>query len=171
MDTRRLVVQLDRDHCGLMTDDHIPDQTDRVALVTGATGGIGRAIAAGLARSGATVIVAARDLARGEAVAREISTTAVAMELDVADQSSIRGFVAAFRRRHGRLDLLVNNAGAWFSDRRTSPDGHELTLATNVLGPFLLTSLLEDALRAAPAARVVNVVSSLASSYDPDDLQ
>jgi NAD(P)-dependent dehydrogenase (short-subunit alcohol dehydrogenase family) len=66
---------------------------------------------------------------------------------------------------------LVNNAGSWFSDRRASDDGHELTLATNVLGPHLLTKLLAPLLRAGAPSRVVNVVSSLASDYDASDLQ
>jgi NAD(P)-dependent dehydrogenase (short-subunit alcohol dehydrogenase family) len=148
----------------------------KVALVTGATGGIGKEIARGLARMGATVVVGARSLERGEAAAAEIAAeagrgTVLAMALDVADQASIRAFAAAFRARFTALDVLVNNAGAWFTDRRQSPDGHELTLATNVLGPYLLTELLLDALRAAPLARVVNVVSSFTGSYDADDLQ
>jgi NAD(P)-dependent dehydrogenase (short-subunit alcohol dehydrogenase family) len=67
--------------------------------------------------------------------------------------------------------VLVNNAGAWFTERRKSPDGHELTFATNVLGPHLLTEMLLDPLRAAGGARVVNIVSSIAGDYDPTDLQ
>jgi NAD(P)-dependent dehydrogenase (short-subunit alcohol dehydrogenase family) len=148
----------------------------QVALVTGATGGIGKEIARGLARKGATVVVGARSLERGEAAAAEIAADAgsgavLAMQLDVADQASIRAFADAFAARFTALDVLVNNAGAWFTDRKQSPDGHELTLATNVLGPYLLTELLLDALRAAPRARVVNVVSSFTGSYDADDLQ
>jgi NAD(P)-dependent dehydrogenase (short-subunit alcohol dehydrogenase family) len=152
------------------------DMTGKVALVTGATGGIGKEIARGLARMGATVVIGARSPGRGDAAAAEIAagtggTAPVVMELDVADQASIRAFAAAFGARFAALDVLVNNAGAWFTDRRRSPDGHELTLATNVLGPYLLTELLLDALRAAGRARVVNVVSSFTGNYDAADLQ
>src|SRR5262249_33723657 len=77
----------------------------------------------------------------------------------------------AFADQFAALDILVNNAGAWFSDRRQSPDGLELTLATNVIGPHLLTELLLDRLQAAGSARVVNIVSSLQGSYDVSDLQ
>jgi NAD(P)-dependent dehydrogenase (short-subunit alcohol dehydrogenase family) len=92
------------------------------------------------------------------------------MELDVASVASIRAFAAAFRRSFDSLHILVNNAGAWFTDRRVSGDGHELTFATNVLGPYLLTELLTDVLVASQPARVVNVVSSIAGDYDPQDL-
>ncbi len=152
------------------------DMTGKLALVTGATGGIGKEIARGLAELGATVVVGARDPGRGASTVREIATTTgnnavSAMTLDVASQSSIRAFVAAFRQRYDRLDVLVNNAGAWFTERLSSPDGRELTLATNVLGPFLLTELLLESLRAANHGRIVNIVSALASNYDVNDLE
>jgi NAD(P)-dependent dehydrogenase (short-subunit alcohol dehydrogenase family) len=73
--------------------------------------------------------------------------------------------------RHAKLDVLVNNAGAWYTDRREGPDGIELTLATNVLGPHLLTALLLDRLTASPHARVVNIGSSVAGNLDLADLQ
>jgi NAD(P)-dependent dehydrogenase (short-subunit alcohol dehydrogenase family) len=151
------------------------DLTGRVAVVTGATGGIGKEIARGLAGMGADVVVTARDPAKGEATRGELAAgargTIAVLPLDVADLASVRAFAEACRARHGRLDVLVNNAGAWFTDRRESPDGYELTFATNVLGPYLLTELLLDTLRAADRARVVNVVSSLTGDYDPTDLQ
>lgn len=148
----------------------------KLALVTGATGGIGKEIARGLARMGAQVIVGARSPDRGEATRRELteSTGNAAVDwmlLDVASIVSVRAFATAFATRHSRLDVLVNNAGVWMTDRRESPDGHELTLATNVLGPYLVTSLLADQLRASGSARVVNVVSALAAKYDAHDLQ
>jgi NAD(P)-dependent dehydrogenase (short-subunit alcohol dehydrogenase family) len=151
------------------------DLTGRIALVTGATTGIGKEIARGLARLGATVVIGARDRARGDAAVDDIAASgargqALAMRVDLADQASIRTFAAALAERFDRLDVLVNNAGAWFTDRRESPDGHELTFATNVLGPFLLTELLLDRLHAAGRARVVNVVSSIAAHYDESDL-
>jgi len=155
----------------------------KVAVVTGATGGIGKEIARGLVRLGCNVVIGARDARRGEAARAELSAAGAAgvsvLPLDVADQSSVRSFATELQRllrsgigdRHQGLDVLVNNAGAWFTDRRRSPDGLELTLATNVLGPHLLTELLLDDLRAAGSARVVNVVSAITGDYDPSDLQ
>jgi NAD(P)-dependent dehydrogenase (short-subunit alcohol dehydrogenase family) len=151
------------------------DLGGKVAVVTGATSGIGKEIARGLAGLGATVVIGSRDEQRGAATRAELVSagrgTVSVLPLDVADQASIRAFAAAVRERHGTVDILVNNAGAWFTDRRESPGGVELTFATNVLGPYLLTSLLLDALRAAPQGRIVNVVSSIAGHYDADDLQ
>jgi NAD(P)-dependent dehydrogenase (short-subunit alcohol dehydrogenase family) len=148
----------------------------KVAVVTGATGGIGKEIARGLVRLGAHVVIGARDLRRGQAARAEIEAEPVTgqasvLVLDVADRSSVRAFATAFNDQYGRLDVLVNNAGAWFTDRRQSPDGYELTLATNVLGPHLLTQLLLDALRSSRSARVVNVVSAIVGDYDATDLQ
>jgi NAD(P)-dependent dehydrogenase (short-subunit alcohol dehydrogenase family) len=152
----------------------------KVAVVTGATGGIGKEIARGLVRLGCTVVIGARDARRGEAARVELGAAGdggvSVLPLDVSDQSSVRSFAAELRRvlRGGigqGLDVLVNNAGAWFTDRRRSSDGLELTLATNVLGPHLLTELLLDDLRAAGSARVVNVVSAITGDYDPTDLQ
>jgi NAD(P)-dependent dehydrogenase (short-subunit alcohol dehydrogenase family) len=148
----------------------------KVAVVTGATGGIGKEIARGLLQLGADVVIGARDPRRGEAARAELAVASPVghvsvLPLDVADQSSVRSFAEAITQAHEVLDVLVNNAGAWFTDRLRSPDGYELTLATNVLGPHLLTGLLLDRLRAARSARVVNIVSSITGSYDASDLQ
>src|SRR5262245_54594740 len=145
----------------------------KTAVVTGATGGIGKEIARGLVKLGAHVIVGARTLERGEIAAAEIGPPdqCTALAVDVADQASIRSFAAAVRNRFWILDILVNNAGAWFTDRLTSTDGVELTLATNVIGPHLLSELLLDQLQASPSARVVNVVSQIQGSYDVTDLE
>lgn len=153
------------------------DLTGKVAIVTGATGGIGKEIARGLARLGATVVITARDTTKGEAVVKELRADAKkpdaisAMLLDVSSLASVRAFATDFGKKHDALHILVNNAGAWYTDRRDTPEGHELTLATNVLGPYLLTKLLADRLRAANGARVVNVVSELATNYDVTDLE
>jgi NAD(P)-dependent dehydrogenase (short-subunit alcohol dehydrogenase family) len=141
----------------------------KTALVTGATGGIGKEIARGLAMAGARVFLGARNADKGVVVREEIVKDAPGAQvevrvLDVSSQSSIRAFVERFDVDH--LDLLVNNAGAWFSDRKQSVDGYELTFATNVLGPHLLTKLLLPKLR----GRVVNIVSAMAANYDAGDL-
>ncbi len=149
----------------------------RVALVTGATNGIGRVTARELARMGARTLVVARDAGRGDATAREIrDATGSPVEVLVADLSSraeVRRLASEVRRGAPSLHLLVNNAGAIFADRRLSADGVEMTLALNHLAYFLLTLELLPALRAAPEARVVNVSSSIHSRgrIDLDDLQ
>jgi NAD(P)-dependent dehydrogenase (short-subunit alcohol dehydrogenase family) len=153
------------------------DLTGKTAIVTGATGGIGKEIARGLAKLGATVIVGARSKDKGEATVQDIRKDAKhpdavsTMTVDVSSTASVRAFVADFRKKHEKLDVLVNNAGAWFTDRRETSEGHELTFATNVIGPWLLTKLLAEPLRAAKGARVVNVVSELAANYDASDLE
>jgi NAD(P)-dependent dehydrogenase (short-subunit alcohol dehydrogenase family) len=153
------------------------DLSGKVAVVTGATSGIGRQIAAGLVRLGADVVIGAREPARGEAARAAFAALApgrdavAVLPLDVADQASVRAFSDNVMNRHEALDLLVNNAGVWFTDRRESVDGLELTFATNVVGPYLLTSLLGRALARRGHARVVNVVSSIAGDYDATDLQ
>ena len=152
------------------------NMSGKLVVVTGATGGIGKEIARGVARLGGDVVVAARNPARGEAVRAELAAEAAGGEistlpLDVSDLSSVRTFAAGINGRYQKLDVLVNNAGAWFTERRESPDGYELTFATNVLGPHLLTELLLDRLRAAPQGRVVNLISTITGKYDPTDLQ
>lgn len=157
-------------------DDDV-DTTGKVAVVTGATAGIGKEISRGLVRQGATVVIGARTPERGESARAELAASAASgggvsvLPLDVADQDSIRHFAAEVAAEHHAIDVLVNNAGAWFTDRRLSPQGYELTLATNVLGPHLLTELLLDPLAASDHARVVNLVSSITGDYDPTDLQ
>jgi NAD(P)-dependent dehydrogenase (short-subunit alcohol dehydrogenase family) len=151
------------------------NMSGKVAVVTGATGGIGKEIARGLARLGATVVIGARNAERGNAAWDEITrdtgnASVFVLPLDVASLASIRAFAAAFAEKFDRLDVLVNNAGAWFTDRSQSADGYELTFATNVLGPHLLTRLLLPRLRASAPSRIVNVVSALAANYDATDL-
>jgi NAD(P)-dependent dehydrogenase (short-subunit alcohol dehydrogenase family) len=136
----------------------------RVCLVTGATQGIGRETAHALAARGARVTIVGRDPARGQAVVDEIraATGNPAVELLVADLSSlasVRALAAEVRKRHDKLHVLVNNAGAIFTRREVTVDGLERTFALNHLAYFVLTELLVDVIRASAPARIVNVAS------------
>jgi NAD(P)-dependent dehydrogenase (short-subunit alcohol dehydrogenase family) len=118
----------------------MPDRTGRIAVVTGANSGLGAVVARELARKGATVILACRDVAKGEAVAATIREALPAAKievraLDLGDLSSVRAFAAALLNSHKRIDLLVNNAGVMAPPRRTTKDGFELQFGTNHLGP------------------------------------
>jgi NAD(P)-dependent dehydrogenase (short-subunit alcohol dehydrogenase family) len=137
----------------------------RVVLMTGATSGIGKEAAAELAKQGATLLAVSRDRTRGEAAADEIRRRSGggAVELFLADlssQASVRELAGAVRARHGRLHVLINNAGLLNLQRRTTADGIEETFALNHLAPFLLTNLLLDRLLASAPARIVNVASA-----------
>jgi dehydrogenase/reductase SDR family member 12 len=156
----------------------LPSMSGQVVLVTGATSGIGYAAATGFARLGASVWLLARDRARGERaaaeIARETGNAAVDVGLcDLSEKRSVRRFAERFAAGTARLDVLVNNAGVLTPERRLSDDGLELTLATNVVGPFLLTRLLMPALKRSAPARVINVSSGgmYTQRIDVDDLQ
>jgi NAD(P)-dependent dehydrogenase (short-subunit alcohol dehydrogenase family) len=147
------------------TAEHIPDQSGRVALVTGANSGIGFEAAAALAAKGAHVVLACRDAGRAKAAldairARRPDASLEVQPLDLASLASIRACADRVLADHARLDLLLNNAGVMAIPRRTTADGFEMQLGTNHLGHFALTGLLLDRLLAAPAARVVTVSSS-----------
>lgn len=150
---------------------------DKICLVTGATAGMGAVIARELAARGATVVLVGRDRQKGEAALRAIRerTGNDAVELLLADLSSqreIHRLAGEFRQRHGRLHVLVNNAGAHVMRRQVSVDGLEMTLAVNHLAGFLLTELLLDPLCAAAPARIVTVASNaMTKTIDLDDLQ
>lgn len=150
----------------------------RVCIVTGPTSGIGKETARGLARMGASVILACRDMEKGEVVRREIAADAgnsrlEVAKLDLADQSSIRAFAADFQKTHLRLHVLINNAGISALKRRLTPDGVESQFAVNVLGPFLLTNLLLGTLKDSAPARIINVGSAAHAGghVDFDNLQ
>lgn len=139
----------------------------KVCVVTGANTGIGKETARGLAAQGAQVILACRNLARGEAARSDIAATTgrsdvEVMALDLADQASIRAFAQELQARTQRLDVLVNNAGVYAAgSRRTTAQGHELTFGTNHVGTFLLTQLLLPLLKASAPSRIVVLSSAL----------
>ncbi len=143
--------------------------TGKTVLVTGATNGIGKIAALELARQGANVALVARNQAKGQATLEEIksATGNANLELFLADLSSmaeIRKLADEFKAKHASLDVLVNNAGAFYTERKLSPDGLEMTFALNHVAYFLLTNLLLDALKAAPKARIVSVSSAAHTS-------
>lgn len=136
----------------------------RICLVTGATGGMGTVITTELARRGAHVVAVCRSQGQANALIASVAHMAegAAIETLLADLSSqrdIRSLAASFRKRHDRLHVLVNNAGAHFRDRRLSEDGIEMHLAVNHIAAFLLSNLLADCLKVGAPARIVNVAS------------
>jgi NAD(P)-dependent dehydrogenase (short-subunit alcohol dehydrogenase family) len=136
---------------------------------------LGKAIAAALAAEGMRVGLVARDRVRGASALEEIRAATGNDDLhlfvaDLADQSAIRALAQAVRERFEHLHLLVNNAGTAFPERRLSPDGIECALAVNHLGPFLLTDLLLDMLKASAPARIVNVGTRMNAAMDFTDL-
>jgi retinol dehydrogenase-12 len=137
---------------------------DRRCVVTGATSGIGRATALGLAGAGARLALVCRDRMRGEETVAEIHdrTGSEAVELflgDLASRDSVRQVARELLTRCPRIHVLVNNAGVAEWRRRETPDGVESTWAVNHLGPFLLTVLLLERIRESAPARIVNVAS------------
>jgi NAD(P)-dependent dehydrogenase (short-subunit alcohol dehydrogenase family) len=146
------------------TADQIPGQRGRIAVVTGANSGLGLATARELARAGARVVIACRNVEKGASAARRIESAVpdaqVEVEaLDLASLDSVRAFAERFRAEHGGLDLLINNAGVMAPPRSTTAEGFELQLGTNHLGHFALTALLIDTMEGRDDARVVTVSS------------
>jgi NAD(P)-dependent dehydrogenase (short-subunit alcohol dehydrogenase family) len=146
------------------TADQIPGQRGRIAVVTGANSGLGLATARELARAGARVVIACRNVEKGASAARRIESAVpdaqVEVEaLDLASLDSVRAFAERFRAEHGGLDLLINNAGVMAPPRSTTAEGFELQLGTNHLGHFALAALLIDTMEGRDDARVVTVSS------------
>jgi NAD(P)-dependent dehydrogenase (short-subunit alcohol dehydrogenase family) len=147
-----------------------------VAVVTGASSGIGLATARALGSAGVRVVLACRNEERADAAKQQLEREAPGAQfeielVDLSTLSSVRMAARAIAARHPQIRVLVNNAGMWSYYRRESADGIELTWATNHLGPFALTALLAPQLRASRHARVVNVASGLAHSLDLDDVE
>jgi NAD(P)-dependent dehydrogenase (short-subunit alcohol dehydrogenase family) len=156
------------------------DLFGRIAVVTGASTGIGKEVARALAGRRATVVMASRSKDKGEATLREISDDTANpnlsfLQVDTSSFESIEGFVKELRAKFDKVDILVNNAGVWLNERRTNDRGVEATWATNVLGYFALTTallpLLEAAGTAERRARVINVASEAAGGLDLGDVQ
>ena len=148
----------------------------RTVLVTGSTGGIGKATAVGLAAMGAHVLLTGRDRRRTEGAAREIRAAggkADAFVADLSSQSEVRRLADEALDHSPRIDVLVNNVGGYWNTRHITVDGLELTFALNHLAPFLLTNLLLDGLKQSAPARVVTVASNAQAMgrIDFDDLQ
>lgn len=140
------------------------DMSGKVILVTGATNGIGKVAACELTRMGATVVLVGRNPEKTERAISEIKqytgskfVHSLIADLSVMDQ--VRTLAADFKREFDRLDVLLNNAGAYFSKRQETADGYEMTFALNHLNYFLLTNLLLDVLKASAPSRVINVSS------------
>ena len=150
----------------------------KVVLITGGTGGIGKATATGLATLGARVGITGRDPARAEQAAADIRAASGnpavdAFAADMTSQNELRQLAAVVLEAYPRLDVLVNNVGGFWAHRHSTADGLERTFALNHLAPFLLTNLLLDRLKASAPARVITVSSGAQSMgrIEFDDLQ
>ena len=160
------------------TTTHIPDQTGKTAVVTGANSGLGLATARELARAGARVVLACRSEEKARGAMDSILSVAPSAELtaaviDLGDLSSVRQFADRYISGRSDLDLLINNAGIMAAPRRLTKDGFESQFGTNHLGHFALTGLLLPALLKSPTPRVVTVSSHLhrRGTMRFDDLQ
>jgi retinol dehydrogenase-14 len=154
-----------------------PSMTGKTVLISGGTGGIGRAAAIGLASLGARVGITGRDRDRAEGAAAAIAMASgnPAIDVFVADMSSqaeVRRLAGEVLATYPRLDVLLNNVGGFWAHRHVTADGFERTFALNHLAPFLLTDLLLDRLIASSPSRIVTVSSGAQSigRIDFDDL-
>jgi NAD(P)-dependent dehydrogenase (short-subunit alcohol dehydrogenase family) len=153
---------------------------NKVFVVTGATSGIGKALAVDLAKTGETVVIVARDQDRGEAARKEIGLAApnqnIDLELcDLSVLSSVRNLAEILKSKYPTIDVLINNAGVYKRRRTVTVDGFEEMFAANHLGPFLLTNLLleplQEAVQANGSARILNMTAPSTVELNFDDLQ
>ena len=161
------------------SEDDVPDQSGRVVVVTGSNTGLGLDTARVLAECGAQVVLAVRNVDKGEAACEKIRQSVPDADvstqvLDLGSLESVRTASAELRAAHPRIDLLINNAAVAFPPKTTTPDGFELQFATNHLGHFALTGLLLENMLGVDGARVVVVASldhKLGGAIHFDDLQ
>jgi NAD(P)-dependent dehydrogenase (short-subunit alcohol dehydrogenase family) len=161
------------------TEDSVPSQSGRVAIVTGANTGIGFEAARVLAGRGASVVLAVRNLDKGKDAAARISAAipgadVIVQSLDLSSLTSVREAAEDLRARHDKIDLLINNAGVMYTPRSKTADGFELQFGTNHLGHFALTGLLLDRLTPVAGSRVVTISSvghRILAGIHFDDLQ
>jgi len=156
------------------TTANIADQHGRVAVVTGANTGLGYETAKALAERGASVVLAVRNVEKGEQAAARMTGDVTVQALDLTSLDSVRTAAAALRSRLDRIDLLINNAGVMYTPKRTTRDGFEMQFGTNHLGHFALTGLLLDLMLPVPSSRVVTVSSvghRIRAGIHFDDLQ
>jgi retinol dehydrogenase-12 len=161
---------------GNMTDEQ--SMRGKICLVTGATSGIGKVTAAALAAQGAEVLIVGRNAKKTQDAAQQIraktgNDSIHYLLADFSDLGQVRDLAANFKRQYSRLDVLVNNAGAYFNARRKTRHGVEATFLVNHLAPFLLTNLLLDTIQNSAPARIVNVASNahFNGAMDLNDLE
>jgi NAD(P)-dependent dehydrogenase (short-subunit alcohol dehydrogenase family) len=164
---------------GKWTTADVPDQSGRVAVVTGANTGLGYHTAAALVETGAHVVLAVRNTEKGNHALARIAAAypnadVTLQELDLGSLDSVRNAAAALREAYPRIDLLINNAGVMWTPRQLTADGFEMQFGTNHLGHFALTGLLLENLLPVRGSRVVTVSSSghrFRAAIHFDDLQ
>jgi NAD(P)-dependent dehydrogenase (short-subunit alcohol dehydrogenase family) len=164
---------------GKWTTADVPDQSGRVAVVTGANTGLGYHTAAALVETGAHVVLAVRNTEKGNHALARIAAAypnadVTLQELDLGSLDSVRNAAAALREAYPRIDLLINNAGVMWTPRQLTADGFEMQFGTNHLGHFALTGLLLENLLPVRGSRVVTVSSSghrFRAAINFDDLQ
>src|SRR5215211_5699990 len=153
---------------------------NKVFVVTGATSGIGKALAGDLAKTGETVVIVARDAGHGNAALREIRSATQNQNIDLqlcdlSVLSSVRNLAEILKSKYEAIDVLINNASVYKKKRVVTVDGFEEMFAANHLGPFLLTNLLLEHLQAAVqvngSARVLNITAPSTTPLNFDDLQ
>jgi NAD(P)-dependent dehydrogenase (short-subunit alcohol dehydrogenase family) len=152
----------------------IPDQTGRIAVITGANTGLGFETAKALAAKGAHVVIAVRNTDKGVQAADRISGAVSVQALDLTSLDSIRTAADQLKADHPKIDLLINNAGVMTTPKGTTKDGFDLQFGTNHLGHFALTGLLLDAMLDVEGARIVTVSSNghkMGGAIHWDDLQ
>ena len=150
----------------------------KICLVTGASSGIGKSTALGLAKKGATVVIVCRDAARGQAALSEIkqksgNSSADLLVADLSSQEAIRRLATKYKSKYRQLHVLINNAGVYYTKRHVTVDGLEAMFAVNYLARFLLSNLLLDIIKGSAPSRIINVAGAYHAKgkINFDDLQ